>query len=180
MIFARAQIGLALAVSAASPALADTRNEYVCGETRLVVRTIQDLEDQHVTVQFLEMGGKEKRPSVTAPGEFVSLCKQRKFLLLNTDTHHLPGPSWLMSADGELIAKIELGQIAEHGAASDERIFWTQAFMLRGQNWVTRVRVFDMDGAEIQERTYGASGVEQVLYEGRAYEIRVLKPDMPG
>jgi hypothetical protein len=116
---------------------------------------------------------------INAPGDFVPLCAQRKFLLLDTSLEREPKESWLMSASGERIARFDFGYVSGFGSEADDKLFWVQGFVLTETGTGTRLRVVDSNGQAMLDKVYDKGAVETVTVAGQSIEIGVLEPEKP-
>lgn len=153
---------------------------YRCGQNELKVLKIQDGEARRVQVASFDSSNGESSPDFLWAGEFVSLCKNGVFLLLDTNTLNKPGFSFLMSASGQVVARYDFGEVFSFGVADDEKIFWIQAHSVTGKAPVTILRVFSSIGAELLKKSYMKGMVEKVEFGGKIYSIKVTEPDLPG
>ncbi|MEQ1781051.1 MAG: hypothetical protein ABMA14_06820 [Hyphomonadaceae bacterium] len=176
----------ALGALLALPALAqeetskEERKDYACGDLKLAVWTVQDYEEQHVVVWFLDKNDDQVRPNITAPGKFVSLCSQGAFLLLdNTGAHYQTGPSFMMSAQGDVLGSMNVGYEVSYAVTRDGKLIWVQSYEERAKQLRTRLQVMDASGRIVHNQTYSAAIDVSISYERKWYPISVLKPDTP-
>lgn len=166
------------------PAPADSLNtstKHQCGDTQLTVWDVRDYEDSHVVVHFSDAAGESPRPSLQWPGHFVSLCKQGLFALVDDSWHYDTAPSFIMDTKADVVARIEPGFPAEADASDDHKILWLQGATSFEDKPDTRLKVYDLKGTLLLDKTFYEEGVVQDLtFEGVTYQIKVKPPAWAG
>lgn len=156
-------------------------SRYECAGKKLSVVETIDNEDTTTRVTVLDRNGEVALyPSISSPGVLLLLCSQGRFAILDTSLHYRPGPSFLMSTDLRMIARLMLGEIDAVDKSKDERIFWVQSFSAIDRKPVTIVTVFSVDGEKVAAKTFTEAAKYAVRYKGVTYSIDVMQPELPG
>jgi hypothetical protein len=130
-------------------------------------------------VAHLHIWDKDKRtvfPEISLFGVVVSLCKQGKILLLDTSTHHAPGPSFLLSEDAQALMRTEFGVILNYGVSDDNKIFWVRSRSPERGKAEVVIRVYSYDGHQLLERSVSSPTSVQVICDDIKYIIKVMGP----
>lgn len=176
---ANSEPALSTAINSPARAIKEVRHECA-GSTFSAVETI-DNEDTITRITVMDESGEMALyPSISSPGVLLLLCSWGRFAILDTSLHYRPGPSFLMSTDLRMVARLMLGEIDAVGKSEDEQIFWVQSFSAVDRKPVTIVSVFSVDGKKVVEKTFGEAARYFVRYKGMTYSIDVMQPALPG
>lgn len=171
----------ALSAAISSPLRAPKESRHECAGKKISVVETIDSEDVTTRITVLDASGEMALyPSISSPGVPLLLCSQGRFAILDTNLQYRPGPSFLMSTDLRMVARLMLGEIDAVAKSEDERIFWVQSFSAIDRKPVTIVTVFSVDGEKIATKTFTEAATYVVRYKEVAYSIDVVQPELPG
>ncbi|RTE86189.1 MULTISPECIES: hypothetical protein [Gammaproteobacteria] len=112
-------------------------------------------------------------------GEVVLLENEERILVVGQSAHHIVQNSYLFDSNLREIKRIDHEPISYFGVSDDDAIFWLVMNKVEEQP-VSYVRVFDSNGKAIGSFRAEAEEDKIIVFQGREYNIQVLKPEIPG
>lgn len=172
---------IGLVFLAAFTVSASAEDEVVsCGDSSIEVVIIQEYEDTTALVRVRDNENRLLVPQIRHPGTFLSLCTKGRFLLIDNSVHYAPSQSFLMSSNGSVIKRFDLGEVIELGKSENEEVFWVQRFGAKEGRPVILLRVFDANGDELLERAFDAATTFEIENAGKKYQVEIMEPSYPG
>lgn len=151
-----------------------------CGTSLLDVNTIKHDEGQSISIRILDSEQKLLSPMLQNAGTFMSLCRQNKFLLIDNGVHYAAGPSFLISANGEIIKRFHFGLLAVIGKSENEKLFWTQSYDATEQGAITLLNIYNSDGNSVFQGKFNEEQSYPITIDGTKYYIPINAPNYPG
>ncbi|MDH5632920.1 MAG: hypothetical protein OEZ10_07985, partial [Gammaproteobacteria bacterium] len=119
---------IAMVVLASNVQEIEANDDVICGKSLLNIKSVNEYNGISTRLFISDKHGKLIFPVIRHPGSIITLCKKKKFLLIDTNSNYVPTESFLMSSDMAVLRVFKFGEVTTFGKSKDENIFWVQYF----------------------------------------------------